>query len=651
MDVPKSTAPYGSWRSPITADLLVSRSIMLMEPRLDGADTCWIEGRPAEAGRCVIVRRDAEGNVADVNPPPFNARSRVHEYGGGAYVVRDGTVYFSNFADGVLYRVRAGGEPTAITAESAYRYADLVVDSRRGRIICVREDHTNPHREAVNTLVSIDLEIGEQTVVVEGNNFYSSPRLSPDGSRLCWLTWNHPNMPWDGCELWSAPIVGEGRPTGAALVAGGLNESIFQPEFSPDGVLFFTSDRTGWWNLYRAGAQGVEAVTREEAELGTPQWGFGMSLYAFAGADQIVAAVGRGGEWRLSTVDPRTGRVSELDTPYTWAGGVQGQTGRVVCVAAGPTQSTAVVQLDPESGETEVLKSSSSLTLDEAYLSRPEPIAFPTENGRTAYGFYHPPANRDFQGPADEKPPLIVGVHGGPTGQTPNTLNLQTQYWTSRGFAVLDVNYGGSSGYGREYRERLREQWGVVDVDDAINGARFLLSQGRADPNRVLIHGGSAGGYTTLAALAFRDFFSGGASYFGLADLEPFIQDTHKFESRYLDGLVGPYPEAKERYRERSPINFVHRMSAPVIVFQGLEDRVVPPNQAEIMVEGLQQKGIPFAYVAYEGEGHGFRRAENIKHTLEGELYFYSRVFGFDLPDEVETVDIENAEGLETAVL
>lgn len=646
----KRQAPYGSWSSPITADLIVSGSIMLMEPRLDGDDTYWIEGRPAEAGRCVVVQRTSNGVPSDITPAPFNVRTRVHEYGGGAYVVHDGTVYFSNFTDNRLYRQKPGNEPQAITSESPLRFADLEVDSARGRIICVREDHSDPDHEAINTIAAIDLTSGAQEVLVSGNDFYSSPRLSPDGSRLAWITWNHPNMPWEGTELHVAELDQQGRPAGSFRVAGGKSESVLQPRWSPDGVLYFVSDRTDWWNIYRLRDETTEPVTHEEREIGAPHWVFGMSSYAFTGPQRILYASGRGDTFQLTSLHISSGGSETFDLPYTQISSVRADTNRALFLAASPTMPNSVVSLDLESRTVDVLKRSNNIGIDESYISQPQPVEFPTENGVTSHGNYYAPTNPDFAGPPDEKPPLILGVHGGPTGLTPAILNLQTQFWTSRGFAVLDVNYGGSAGYGRAYRERLNEQWGVVDVDDAINGAQHLVQQGKADPDRLIIHGGSAGGYTTLAALAFRDFFAAGASYFGISDLEVFIRDTHKFESRYIDGLVGPYPETRDRYRDRSPIHHTHRMNAPVIIFQGLEDKVVPPNQAEIMVEGLQPKGIPYAYIAYEGEGHGFRRAENIKRTLEAELYFYSRIFGFELPDPVEPVDIENAEGVEVAV-
>ena len=637
-------APYGSWKSPITSDLIASGIIRLGQIALDGDDVYWVEMRPAEGGRYVIVRRTPGGRTTDVTPPPFNARTLVHEYGGGAFAVAEGTVYFSNFADQRLYRQEPGAQPRPITPEAKLRYADGVVDRRRGRMICVREDHTDPAQEAVNAIVSLDLEGDPEggRVLVSGNDFYSSPRLSPDGTRLAWLTWNHPNMPWDGTELWVGELRADGSLGRAERVAGGPRESIFQPEWSPDGVLHFVSDRTGWWNLYRWRDGRAEPLTEMEAEFGRPQWVFGMSTYAFASADHIICAYTQRGIWHLASLDTATRALKPIEIPYTEIAYVRAAPGRAVFLAGSPIEPASVVQLDLATGRIEVLRRSTEAAIDPGYLSSPQAIEFPTEGGLTAYAFFYPPQNRDYVAPPGERPPLLVMSHGGPTSAASTTLNLGIQYWTSRGIAVLDVNYGGSTGYGRAYRERLDGQWGIVDVDDCVNGARYLVERGLVDGQRLAIRGGSAGGYTTLCALTFRDVFKAGASYFGVSDLEALTKETHKFESRYLDRLVGPYPERRDLYRERSPIHFAHRLSCPAIFFQGLEDRVVPPSQAESMVEALRAKGLPVAYVTFEGEQHGLRRAESIKRALDAELYFYSRIFGFEPADPVEPVPIEN---------
>jgi dipeptidyl aminopeptidase/acylaminoacyl peptidase len=512
-------------------------------------------------------------------------------------------------------------------------------------MVCVCEEHTIAGREAVNTLVSLDLNGREPAqVLVSGNDFYASPRLSSDGSRLAWLTWNHPNMPWDGTELWVGELGADGSLGRTERIAGGVDESIFQPEWSPDGVLYFVSDRTGWWNLHRWRDGRVEPAveTDMEAEFGRPQWVFGMSTYALESAGRIICAYTEQGTWHLASLDTATGQLTPIETPYSTVAQVRATRGRVLFAGGSPTEPTSVVQLDLATGQFEVLRRSSEVAVDPGYLSPPRALEFPTEGDLTAHALFYPPKNRDYAAPPGERPPLLVISHGGPTSAASGTLNLSVQYWTSRGIAVLDVNYGGSTGYGRAYRQRLEGQWGVVDVDDCANGARYLVEQDEVDGDRLITRGGSAGGYTTLCALTFRDVFRAGASYFGVSNLEALAKETHKFESRYLDWLIGPYPERADLYRERSPMYFTDRLSCPVIFFQGLEDKVVPPNQAELMVEALRARGLPVAYVPFEGEQHGFRRAENIKRALDAELYFYSRVFGFKLAERVEAVPIDN---------
>ena len=640
-------APYGSWKSPISSDLIVRGVVGLRATALDGGDAYWLESRPGEGGRSVIVHRSPDGSTRDVTPPPFNARTRVHEYGGGDFVVHNGTVYFANFVDQRLYSVDPGERPGPLTTEPDHRYADMVWDAARDRIVCVREDHSGGG-EPVNELVAIDPADGAELVLVTGGDFYSSPRVSPDGRRLAWLSWDHPNMPWDGTELWVAQLDGAGVPAAEELVAGGPDESIFQPEWSPDGVLHFVSDRTGWWNLYRSADDAVvEPLCPMEAEFGLPQWGFGMSTYAFLSPTRIVCAPVERGVFRLAVLETTSGELAEVETPYSTIGSLRTDpaSGAALFIAGSATEPSSVVRLDAGRGELEVLRRSGDLVVDPGYLSLPETVEWATEGGLTAHGFFYPPANKDHAGPEGERPPLLVHSHGGPTAMTTARLDLETQYLTSRGFAVLDVNYGGSTGYGRDYRLRLEGMWGVVDVDDCAAGAEYLSEKGLVDGERLLIAGGSAGGYTTLCALTFRDVFAAGASHFGVSDVEALARETHKFESRYLERLIGPYPERADLYRERSPIHHTENLSCPVVFFQGLEDEVVPPNQAETMFETLKAKGLPVAYVPFEGEQHGFRRAENIKRALEGELFFHSRVFGFDLADPVEPLRIENLGG------
>jgi dipeptidyl aminopeptidase/acylaminoacyl peptidase len=523
------------------------------------------------------------------------------------------------------------------------RYADGVIDRKRDRMICVREDHSATGREAVNAIVGIPLGgAGEQVMIAGGADFYSSPRLNPEGSRLTWLQWNHPNMPWDGTELWVADIQDDGSVINSIRVAGGGGESIFQPEWAPAGDLHFVSDRTGWWNLYRLREGSIEALYPMEAEFGLPQWVFAMSTYAFESADRIVCAYVERGFSKLAVLDTATGEFEKIETPFTKIEGVRSTPGHAIFIAASPAEAAGVIRFDLNRRQFETLRRSSELSIDPGYISVPQAIEFPTENGLTAHAFFYPPRNQDFIAPEKERPPLLVMSHGGPTAATSPALRLSVQYWTSRGVAVLDVNYGGSVGYGREYRERLSGRWGVVDVDDCVNGAKYLVEQGLVDGDRLAITGGSAGGYTTLCALAFRDAFKAGASYYGVSDLEALEVDTHKFESRYTHKLVAPYPERADLYRERSPINHADQLSAPVIFFQGLEDKVVPPNQSEMMAGVLRAKGLPVAYITFEGEQHGFRQAANIKRALDAEFYFYSRVFGFEPADAIEPVPIEN---------
>lgn len=641
----KSIAPYGSWTSPITSDLIVSGSVGLSQPNINDSGVYWVELRPSEGGRNVIVHRDQDGQTQDINPLPLNARTRVHEYGGGDYVLHGDTVFFSNFADQRMYVASSGDSPRPLTPEGEMRYAAAVVDDSRKRLICVREDHTDGSREAVNSIVALAMDGNARfgVVLAEGNDFYATPRVSPDGSQLAWLTWNHPNMPWDGTELWLADFDDKGLLRNKRLVAGGTAESIYQPEWSPAGQLYFVSDRSGWWNLYRLATEGkAERVCEAEAEFGMPQWIFGMSNYAFLDPATIVCTFLDRGASRLATIDTTSCQLRPVDNRFTDISFMRAHQRRAIFRGGSATEPPAIVEWNSETGGFEVLRRSNNLGIDRSYFSVPEAIEFPTEGGLTAHGFFYPPANRDFAAPAGELPPLLVKSHGGPTSAAVTALSLNIQYWTSRGIAVLDVNYGGSTGYGREYRERLKKSWGVVDVDDCANGARYLVKRGLVDPNRLMITGGSAGGYTTLCALTFRDVFKAGASHYGVSDAEALAQETHKFESRYLDKLFGPYPAERQVYFDRSPINFTSQLSCPVIFFQGLEDRVVPPNQAEVMVAALKEKGIPVAYVAFPGEQHGFRQAQNIKRSLDAELYFYSRVFKFALGEEIEPVVIEN---------
>jgi dipeptidyl aminopeptidase/acylaminoacyl peptidase len=569
----------------------------------------------------------------------------VHEYGGGSFVVDDDAIYFSNFSDQRIYKVVDGAEPEPVTPKVNMRYADGVIDSRRRRMICIREDHSLSDQNAVNTIVSLSLD-GEDSgrVLVSGKDFYSSPRLSPDGSRLAWLTWNHPDMPWDSAELWFGEIKENGSVERVLKVAGGDNESIVQPEWSPDGVLYFVSDRTGWWNLHRIREGQIEPLHNMPSEFGRPHWTFGLNTYAFSSKEQIVCAYTTKGDWYLAELNTANLEFKPIDSPYTTILYVRGELGRIVFMGGSPTKPESIVELDLKTQDFIPVYQSRTEPINPGYVSIPQALEFPTSNNLKSYAFYYPPKNPDFKAPDADRPPLIVISHGGPTSATATTLRSAIQFWTTRGFAVVDVNYGGSSGYGREYRQRLYGEWGVVDVDDCVNAAEYLVRTDLADRERLAIRGGSAGGYTTLCALTFRNVFDAGASYYGVSDLRVLDVETHKFESHYDVKLIGPYPERQDLYWDRSPIHFTDRISCPMIIFQGLEDKIVTPSQAELMVKALRAKGLPFAYLAFQGEQHGFRRKENISRSLEAELYFYSKIFGFELADKVEPVKIENLE-------
>ncbi len=641
----KTPRPCGSWRSPIDAGLIAGETIGLEQIVLDGTDVYWLEKRPAEGGRQVIVCRGQDGAISDALPQPHSARSRAHEYGGGAYTVCAGTVYFVEDRDQGLYMLAHGDSgATALSVVPGLRYAEPVVDTHRQCLIVVSEDHRS-EGEARNCLAAVPLDGGPPRILHRGHDFYASACLSPDGRQLAWLTWDHPDMPWDASTLWLAQVDDDGDVHDVRAVAGGGSVSAFQPQWSPDGRLYYVSDANGWWNIHRLENGQDTALAEFDAEFGLPQWVFSMSTYGFESAERIVCASCRDGLWSLGALCTRTGELQRIDTPYDDLSGIRVHAGAAVFLAGSGTSLPAVVALDLKTKELTELKSSGCIPVDAAWIAVAEPVRFPAADGAVAYGFFYRPLNAEATVPANERPPLIVMSHGGPTAAAAAALNLKIQYWTSRGFAVLDVNYGGSTGYGRQYRARLDGGWGVVDVSDCVHGVDWLVAQGEVDPERVIIRGGSAGGYTTLCALTFTDRFRAGASLYGIGDLETLATDTHKFESRYLDRLVGPWPQAREIYRARSPRYHAEQLSCPIIFLHGLEDRVVPPRQAQDMVEVLRAKGVPVAYLAFPGEQHGFRLADTIRRALEAELYFYSRVFGLTLAESIEPIEIENLDG------
>jgi dipeptidyl aminopeptidase/acylaminoacyl peptidase len=632
--------------------MVAQGGVRLSAPWIDKGVVWWLEGRAAEGGRTALVRLEPGGAPVDVVPEGFNVRTAVHEYGGGAYCIHNRVAYVSSFDDQRLYRIEPGGEPVAITPDvpsRRHRYADGRITSDGSLWIGVRERHaeTDRAKDVVNELVAVPTGgDAEPRVVVDGRDFYSNPRIAPDGSRLCFLAWNLPWMPWDGCELFVADLARDGSVSNVAQVAGedGV-ESIWQPEWGPNGDLVFASDRSCWWNLERIRGGARAELHPAAAEFGYPAWVFGTRSFAFLDDGRIVCGYEDEGFTRFGVLDAESGELDALDigldswrSPYVWTEGSQ-----ALFVASSSTVPTRVVRVDLATSEIETVRTSTESEPSLAFLSKPVPIEFSTDGGLTAHALFYPPANPDFEAPEGELPPLIVESHGGPTDSAVPSYSPGVQFWTSRGFAFVDVDYGGSTGHGRPYRERLNGNWGVVDLQDCVNAARYLIDAGRADPERLLITGGSAGGYTTICALTFTDVFAAGTSYFGIADLEQFGGgETHKFELEYEHTLVGPYPERADLYRERSPINFTDRLSTPMLVLQGSEDRVVPPRQAELIVGALRERGIPHAYLLYEGEGHGFRRAENIIGSLEAELSFYAQVLGFEPAGDIPRLEIVN---------
>ncbi|USD23224.1 S9 family peptidase [Microbulbifer variabilis] len=640
-----NSTPYGSWKSAINAELLVEGSVRLAEASLVDGRYYWLESRPSEKGRNVLVQYCPQKGRRDLTPTPLSIRSKAHEYGGGSYLVHGDALYFVLAEDQRIYRMKIGSDlPEAITPENESRYADLHLDTKRNRLICIEEDDSGhaQGQEARARIIAIDLQSPLTTpprVLVEGADFYSNPTLNSSGDQLSFLRWHHPNLPWDGTELCLATLSDQGEVSEVTQVAGGDNESIFQPQWSPLGELYYVSDRNNWWNLCKLGQD--TPLWKKEAEFATPQWVFGMSTYGFISAEEILCTYTENGLWYLASVNTLTGEHQLIQQPYCDIESLRCENGKAIMIAAARDSFPAIISFDLASEALETIASSNKRSLPAELFSSAQAITFNVDE-REVHGFYYPPHNPDFKAPEGEKPPLIVFSHGGPTGATSAGLNLKVQYWTSRGFAILDVNYSGSTGYGREYRDRLTDKWGIYDVEDVCAGAEYLVNQGLADPERLLIKGGSAGGYTVLAALTFHNTFKAGASHYGIGELSSLAKDTHKFESRYLDKLVGPWPSAEAIYQQRSPIHHVEQLSCPVIFFQGLEDKVVPPNQAETMVRALKERGIPVSHITFANEGHGFRSGDSIKMALEGELEFYSRIFNFPLAEAGPGITIEN---------
>ncbi|HTK44151.1 MAG TPA: prolyl oligopeptidase family serine peptidase [Patescibacteria group bacterium] len=638
-----TVAPYGAWASPFKIERLTDRVVFLAEPRGIDGTRWWIEGRPDEGGRQVLIRRDPDGAVTRMTPEGFNARSRVHEYGGAASLISGDLILVSDFVTGRLNRIVAPGMLQPLTPEREWRFADAIHDAARNRLIAIREDHepdtVAAHGEWNNELVAIDLSSGEVSVLASGSDFYASPRLSPDGTTLAWLEWHHPNMPWDGTELRLATVAADGSLAEPRTIAGSRTDWISQPRWSPDGVLHFAAEPTGWMNLYRWVGDRMEQVTNLEAELVGPDWQFGYVTYEFLDGGDILAIARSAGRDELIRV-AADGSITTIDMPYTEMNALSVDGDRVVLRAAAPDKPAAVIEIDLD-GNVTVLRTANPTLPDPADVSIAEHIEFPTTGGRTAYGNFYRPTSQSFQGPEGELPPLIVTSHGGPTAGAFSGFATGLQLFTSRGYAVLDVDYGGSTGYGKAYRKRLEGEWGVVDVDDCVAGARFLADRGLVDGARQAVRGGSASGFTTLAALAFTDQFDAGCTYFGIGDLRAFVKDTHKFESRYLESLLGPWPEAKQIYLDRSPSLHAERITAPVLVQQGEDDKIVPKEEAERIVDALFERRLPHAYLLYPGEDHGFRGHDAIIRSFGAELSFYAQVFGFEPADDIEPLEIQ----------
>ena len=669
------TAPYGSWRSPISAERVMSAASRVEEVRVTELAVWWSESRPLEGGRSQIVRRSPNGEIADVLPGEFSARSRVHAYGGGAWWLADETVFFVNGADQRIWRLDPGFDPAPLTPEpvspGGLRYSDGVLSPDFRWIVCVQELDpgeigTDPGRtEALNRIVAVPATGGAPVVLRSEADFVMSPRLDGRGEFLAWVEWNHPDMPWDRSTLWvgridlDAPVP---RLVGVLQAAGGDDESIVQPEWDHDDRLWFCSDRSDWWNLYHFARPGRPVgeplhVAPTNAEVALPAWVFGESRYTFLDDHRVVFASSSDGVDNLSVLDTISGATNPVQTGCTSIHQVRAWGSAAVFIGGSFTSAAAVLGVgigrsgassptetltpEPEAANEVDAAAENSGRLSSALISAGQPITFPSDGG-VAHGIFYPPTNPEFVAPDGERPPLIVMIHGGPTASASSVLNLRVQFWTSRGFAVVDVNHRGSTGFGRRFRNELRGQWGIVDVADCVAAARFLAEVGRADPERLLIRGGSAGGFTTLAALAFTDGFTAGCSLYGISDLELLMVDDHKFESRYSVSLVAPYPEGVAVYRERSPIHHLDSFTRPVIMFQGSEDEVVPPGQTELMASALRERGVPFAAIYFEGEGHGFRRAPNIIRCLEGELSFYAQVLGFPHPADIDPVPVEN---------
>lgn len=633
-------APYGSWASPLGADELSRGRVGIGDLRSVDGHLYWTESIPAAGGISGVFSTATSATGTRISPEGVNVRTRVHEYGGASFVVANGQLYYSNFTDQRLYVLGADGKATAITP-AGYRYADCVAAPGSTALICVREDHSDA-KIVRNSIVRIALPAGGAGEVLFGDSdFVAYPRLSPDGKRLAFISWNHPNMPWDGTELHVAELGKDGL-SKLTTVAGNANESVLEPQWDTDGTLYFISDRSGYWNLYASQGATVRAIWKRDAEFAGPLWQLGQANYVLLGNGRAVAKYSEQGIDKLVDIDLRHGKARVLELPYVEFYQLTKLDSRHIAALVGSIDAPpAVMRIDIEHPSATLIRSTGSTPLPKDSISIAKSIDYPTPNGEVAHALYYPPRNAGFVAPPGTLPPLLTFVHGGPTSQATPSFASRIQFWTSRGFAVVDVNHRGSSGYGRAFRRKLNGTWGVVDVEDSIAAVRYLVKIGAADPAHTAISGGSAGGYTVLNALSSSDVFKAGADYYGVSDITALAQDTHKFESRYLDSLIGPYPAARSVYESRSPLNHLDGFKVPLIVLQGADDPVVPPNQSEKIVDALRQRHVPVAYLLFPGESHGFRKPDNVTRALQAELSFYGQVFGFKPADALPPLTIE----------
>ena len=634
------TKPYGTWESLITSEMLVGGAVRLGEIVTDGDDVWWAESRPDEGGRTVIVR-----NGKDQTDKKTNVRTLVHEYGGSAWSVRNGTLVYSQYLDQRLYRRDKSGDSIPLTPESetqqSYRYADGRITNNEDWYVCVRETHTSSDEEPSNEIVAVPLDGSQQIrVLVSGPDFVSSPRVSKEGNQIAWVQWNHPNMPWDDTQLCIASL--EEMVLSNQKVTKSKAESFFQPEWDDQGNLHVVSDRNNWWNLFRVDQSTNEidltSLTDIEAEIGLPQWVFGQSRYAFVG-DEIWFVYREAGIDKLATLSSN-GQFEQIKIDATEIESVTNYQDGIVATVSSWKAESSVMFINSE--EVRPLSKTRDLDIGESWFPVPETFTYQTSDSEKAHALFYSPTNPEYEIHENENPPLIVLAHGGPTGSARRQLQLSIAYWTSRGFGVADVDYRGSTGYGRLYRNRLRNSWGLADVEDCVAVAKHLVAQKKVDKNRLAIKGGSAGGFTVLAALTFHDTFTAGASRYGIADLAILAKDTHKFESRYLDRLVGKWPEDEEIYKQRSPIHHIEQLSTPMVILQGSEDPIVPPNQAHLMAKKLKENDIPHALIEFSDEGHGFRKAPNITKAIESELAFFAQIFNFEPFDDLPKICIES---------